>query len=201
MTDAQQETQNELLGRLELIETMMREGRRITEYWGWTQVLWGAAYLIAIGWASSSMKPQLAWPVTMIAAAVIMIVLIRTRKHAQPPTATSRAIRAIWIAVGAALFLFCFSVGISGHYEGHAFLAAVEVLLGVANFSSAMILRWRPQFVVAVIWWVAAVATCFVRAGMVIPILVIATLVGMIGFGLYLMYCERRDRRARMQHA
>src|SRR5665213_1488170 len=123
MSETQQESQNELPSRIDLIESMMREGRRHTKYWGWTQVLWGTAYLIAIGWAHWLQRPDLAWPVTMIAAAVITIVVSSTRKRVQPPTTTSRSIRAIWIAVGTALFLFCFSVGSSGHFEGHSFLA------------------------------------------------------------------------------
>ena len=36
---------------------------------------------------------------------------------------------------------------------------------------------------------------------LVMPILVFDTLVGFLGFGLYLMYRERRDRRLRVQHA
>ncbi len=192
-----QESQNELLSRIDLIESMVLEGRRKFEYWGWSQVLWGSAYLIAIGWAYWSGSPNVAWPVTMIAAAVIMIVVSSRKKRVLPATASSRSIRAIWTVVGSALFLFCFSVGISGHFESHTFLAAVEVLLGVANLASAMILRWRTQLVVGIVWWVAAVATCFVRLAWVLPILVAATLICMIGFGLYLMYCDRRDRRRR----
>ena len=41
----------ELKDRLNLIETMIAEGRRTTESWGWTFVLWGVAYYIAIAWA------------------------------------------------------------------------------------------------------------------------------------------------------
>ncbi len=199
MNEIQNESQNELLSRIDLIETMMREGRRTIEYWGWTQVLWGAAYLIAIGWAQSTYRPQLAWPVTMIVAAIITIVVSSTKKRVHPATTTSRSIRAIWIAVGTALFLFCFPVALSGHFELHSFITAVEVLLGVANFSSALILRWRVQLIVGLIWWAAAVVTCFVPAAWVIPILAAATLIGMIGFGLYLMVRERLDRRRRAQ--
>ena len=197
MIEQRNEMQSELLSRIDLIEAMVQEGRRKFEYWGWSQVLWGSAYLIAIGWMHWSQSPNLAWPVTMIAAAVIMIVVSSRKKRVLPATAASRSVRAIWIAVGTALFLFCFSVGISGHFESHTFLAAVEILLGVANLSSGLILRWRMQLMVGIVWWVAAVATCFVRLAWVLPILVAATLICMIGFGLYLMYCDRRDRRRR----
>ena len=35
--------QQDLNDRLTLIETMIAEGRRSTESWGWTFVLWGVA--------------------------------------------------------------------------------------------------------------------------------------------------------------
>jgi hypothetical protein len=38
--------------RLRLIESMMASGRKSTEYWGWSFLLWGIAYLIAVAWAS-----------------------------------------------------------------------------------------------------------------------------------------------------
>ena len=36
--------EQELKDRLSLIESMIAEGRRTTESWGWTFVLWGVAY-------------------------------------------------------------------------------------------------------------------------------------------------------------
>ena len=33
--------------RIMLIENMMLEGRKTTEYWGWNFALWGIAYLVA----------------------------------------------------------------------------------------------------------------------------------------------------------
>ena len=42
----------ELSERLDLIQSMIAEGRRSTESWGWVFLLWGVAYSIAIGWAS-----------------------------------------------------------------------------------------------------------------------------------------------------
>lgn len=196
MTESQQQLQTELLTRLDLMEAVVREGRRINEYWGWAHLLWGAAYLIAIGWFTWGPYPGFAWPVTMVAAAVITIAVSISKKRAHPQTTVGRSLGAIWAAVGTAIFLYCFSAAISGHNEPHAFLATVEVLLGVANFASAAVLRWRVQFLVALVWWVSAVTTCFVAAAMIVPVLVAATLIGMIGFGLYLMYCERRDRRS-----
>ena len=44
--------EQDLKDRLSLIETMIAEGRRTTESWGWTFVLWGVAYYVAIAWSS-----------------------------------------------------------------------------------------------------------------------------------------------------
>ena len=195
------ETQQELLTRFELVEMMVKEGRRSTEYWGWTFVLWGTAYLIAIGWTYASHRSDIAWPVTMIAAVVLTIVLAARKKRAKPQTPVSRAIGSIWTAVGTAIFIFSFAAAISGHAEMHVYMAAIEILLGVANCAVSMTLRWRGQFAIALLWWISAVVTLFVNSQWITPILVIDTLIGFLGFGLYLMYRERRDRRLRVQHA
>ncbi len=200
MNEAQQETRADLISRIELIETMMQEGRRRIEYWGWSQVLWGTAYLIAISWSQWLGHSEIAWPVTMIAATVVMIVVSSNKRRTEPSTAITRSLRAIWIGAGSALFLFCFAAASSGHSEAHTFVAAVETVLGIANFSSAMILRWRTQYLIAAIWWVSAVVTCFVRIGLIMPIFIAAILIGMIGFGLFLMYSQRRDSGVSVQH-
>ena len=201
MSEIQSESQAELLSRIDLIEAMVQEGRRKFEYWGWTQVLWGAAYLIAIGWVYWAANPAFAWPVTMITASVITLVVISRRKCAQPRTASSRAVGAIWTAVGTALFLYCFALGFGGHAEIHSYIAAIEILLGVANVSGGIVLRWRAPLIVGIVWWAAAVATAFVPSAWVILILVAATLFCMIGFGLYLMVRERRERQRSALHA
>jgi hypothetical protein len=200
--NAEQETQhdrNDLLNRIDMMETLVQEGRRSTEHWGWCFLLWGAAYLIAMVWSYGSQRPDVAWPVTMIVAAGIFIV-IGSRRKTNPRTKNSRAIGGTWTAVGCALFIYGFSASVSGHAEIHSFFAAIEALLGVANFSSAAILRWRTQFAVAIAWWAAAIASCFVNATMVLPVFVAATLVGMIGFGLYLMYREHHPHSTAVQH-
>jgi hypothetical protein len=197
----EQETQEELLSRFELVEMMVKEGRRSTEYWGWTFVLWGAAYLIAIAWSYWFRQPNVAWPVTMITAAVLTVVVAARKKRAKPQTPVSRATGGIWTAVGIAIFIFCFAVGLSGHAEMHTYIATIEILLGVANCAVSVVLRWRAQFFIALLWWISAVATCYVGSQWIMPILVVDTLIGLLGFGLYLMYRERRDRRLRVQHA
>jgi hypothetical protein len=93
----------ELKDRLNLIETMIAEGRRTTESWGWTFVLWGVAYYIAIAWATWG-HSTLAWPVTMIAAGVLTGILSSRNAGKRPETTVGRAMMAIWLAMGISTF-------------------------------------------------------------------------------------------------
>jgi hypothetical protein len=199
--------EREIGERIALIESMMREGRRRTEYWGWNFLLWGVAYLIAIGWSSFFPAGRaLAWPVTMTLAALLTIGIARRRMHNQPRTEKSRGIQAIWTAVGSGIFVFAFPVAFSGHFQAQSFMAAIETLLGVAYVGSGLTLRWTTQIVVGALWWVAAIASCFVRTENGVGIIFLAaTFVCMIGFGIYLMIRESRvkahARAAGVQHA
>ena len=198
----EQETQEELLTRFELVEMMVKEGRRSTEYWGWTFVLWGTAYLIAIGWTYWSHRPDIAWPVTMIAARVLTIVVATRKKRARPRTPVSRAISGIWTGRRHShlYFLFCSRserTCRNTHLHGHSGDPAGGCQLRHQHGASLA----RPILDCASLVGISAVATCFVAMRLVMPILVFDTLVGFLGFGLYLMYRERRDRRLRVQHA
>ncbi len=44
--------ERELTERIALIESMMQEGRKSTEEWGWNFLLWGIAYFVAVAWSS-----------------------------------------------------------------------------------------------------------------------------------------------------
>ncbi|MDQ2834091.1 MAG: hypothetical protein M3Y50_10170 [Acidobacteriota bacterium] len=192
MTD--QTNMQEWQERFEVIESMMLQGRRTTEYWGWSFVLWGTAYLVATAWSSFSHMPNVAWPVTMTLAGVATIVIAKRKTRGRPATILGRAMLAVWTSVGAALFVFSFATMWSGHWELHTNMAAIECLLGVANMAGGIILRWRAQAFVGIFWWIAAVATCLVPAAQVGWIFLAGTLFGMIGFGLYLMVLESRAR-------
>ena len=190
----EQPNRQEWQERVELIEKMMLEARRTTEYWGWNFVLWGTAYLVAIAWASTTQSPNAAWPVTMIVAGVATVMIAKRKNRNKPSTVLGRAMMAIWTSMGVALFILCFSTAFTGHWEAHASVAAIETLLGAANMASGILLRWRVQAFVGILWWTAAIATCLVPATEIGPIFIAITAVGMIGFGLYLMILESRTR-------
>jgi hypothetical protein len=189
--------EREIGERIALIESMMRAGRKSTEYWGWNFFLWGIAYLVAVAW--SSFLPRaggslLAWPVTMIFAVLLTIGIARRRMRNQPRTEKSRGIQAIWMAVGWGIFVFAFPVAYTGHFQAQSFMAAIEVMLGIAHVGSGIFLRWPTQIVVGALWWIAAIASCFVSGNGIAYVFLAATFVCNIGFGIYLMMRERRDK-------
>jgi hypothetical protein len=199
---------HELTERIVLIESMMRAGRKSTEYWGWNFLLWGIAYFVAVAW--SSLLPEaggrwLAWPVTMIFAVLLTIGIARRRTRNKPRSEKSRALQAIWTAMGLGIFVFAFPVAWSGHFQAQSFMAAIEVMLGIAHVGSGIFLRWQTQIVVGALWWAAAIASCLVSGNGVAYVFLAATLVCNIGFGIYLMIRESRDkalaRAAGVQHA
>ena len=200
--------EREIGERIALIESMMRSGRRSTEYWGWNFLLWGIAYVVAVAW--SNLLPHaggsgVAWLVTMIFASLLTVMIARRRGRHQPHTDRDRSLMAIWTSVGCGIFVFAVPVAATHHLESHAFIAAIEVLLGVAHVASGITLRWPTQVAVGGVWWVAAIASCFVSEGGTAVIFLTATLICNIGFGIYLMIRESRDKaRAQagaVQHA
>jgi hypothetical protein len=197
----------ELSERIVLIESMMREGRRRTEYWGWNFLLWGVAYIVAVAWSSFlNSGRMLAWPVTMFAAAGFTLAIGRKRMRHEPKTERSRALGSIWMAMGCGIFVFAFPAAYSGHIEAHSFMAAIEAMLGIAHVAAGATLRWTAQIVVGTVWWAAAIASCIVPTANDVAIaFLVGVLVCNIGFGIYLMIRESRDkaraRGAEVQHA
>jgi hypothetical protein len=187
--------EQELKDRLSLIEDMIAQGRRTTESWGWTFVLWGVAYYVAIAWATWG-HSALAWPVTMIAAGVLTGVLASRRASKSPETTIGRAMMAIWLGMGISTFLVMMSLGISGRLELHIAIAVVGAMLGAANATSSIILKWKMQFVCAVVWWTAMVASLFGTENQAGIEFLVAIFFCQIVFGIYGMVCESRKRSA-----
>lgn len=186
--------ETELKDRLKLIETMIAEGRRTTESWGWTFVLWGVAYYVAILWTAIGHSVA-AWPVTMIAACVLTGVLASVRKRSQPDTKTGHAIGAIWASVGISMFMLFVPLGISGRIDQHIMIAGVGAMLGTANAASSMILKWKMQFACAIVWWGLTVFACFGKGNALTIAFLAALFFCQIFFGIYAMICESRRRR------
>ena len=190
----------DLAERLNLIESMIAEGRRTTKNWGWTFVLWGVAYYVAIGWAALG-HPALAWPVTMSTAGVITGMVASRREHNKTSTTLGRAMAGIWISLGVSISLLMMSLTWSRHVDSFASVAIVCAMLGMANATSSIILRWKVQFACALVWWASAVAACFVSDSVCTTIFLVAIFLCQIVFGIYGMLAVSRQHKQGAAHA
>ena len=190
-------TEQELKDRLSLIESMIAEGRRNTERWGWTFVLWGVAYYVAMAWSAWGHSVW-AWPVTALIAVIVTVVVASLKAGNHPGTTLGRAIGSIWIALGISMFLLFLALGVSGRLtDQHLFVAVMSAILGLANGASALILRWKIQFACAVVWWVVAVATCFASNAQSTILFLVAIFLCQVGFGIYSHIAEAQQRKRR----
>jgi hypothetical protein len=187
------ETQ-ELKDRLALIEQMMKAGRRSTESWGWTFLLWGLAYYVAIGWSALGAAAY-AWPVTMVATCVLMGLILSRRDH-KPNTTMNRAVIGIWIALGLTMMTLMPALAISGRFaDARGSIAVVCALLGMANGASGILLKWRLQQASAVTWWAASMTVCFVSEMQALVVFMAAIFICQIVFGVACMIAEARAKK------
>lgn len=198
-------TEQELKDRLILIENMIAEGRRTTESWGWVFVLWGVAYYAAIAWSAWGQSAW-AWPVTMVAAAIVTLVIASLKAGKHPETTLGRAIGSIWIALGVSMLLLFLALGLSGRLDQRVFIPVVSAILGMANGASGLLLRWKIQFACAIVWWAAAVASCFGTEVWSMIVFLVAIFLCQIVFGLYGLIADvqkhkRRQTQDRPAHA
>lgn len=195
-------TRDDLLQRVALMETMIAEGRKSTAHFGWIFVMWGMIYFVAMGWVVLLPFKEWAWPVCVTVGVLVGIVRVR-RKHADGTgeNLRSRSIEAVWQAMCVAIILYVIAAGASGHGNQSAYYAAVLFFVGLAHGISARILRWGAQGLVAFLWWGCGIAMFFFRTrNEVLSIFLVAAFFGMILFGLYAMWLERRRAAALEQH-
>lgn len=191
----------DLKERLALIEAMIAEGRQRTESWGWTFLLWGGAYFIAIVWAGwgnsfsvwgDGKSHPLAWPVSMICAFFATFLIGSRKGRNQPNTTIGRAVFSIWISVGTSMLILFPALAISGRLDRHSFVALVAAMLAAANSASGIMLRWKAQFGCAVVWWITSAAACFGSTSQLTVVFLAAIFVCQILFGTYVMILESR---------
>jgi hypothetical protein len=190
----------DLVERVRLIESMMAEGRRKTENWGWSFVLWGVAYYAAMAWATLG-KSNLAWPVTMVAAALITAIGASRMAKGQPETTLSRAVGGVWRAMGISISVLLFSLSFAGRYEAHVFVAAFAAMLGMANLASAIVLRWTAQYACAVVWLACTVIASFGSDLATTAAILVTIFLCQIVFGIYAMTRDLRRRQSGAAHA
>jgi len=187
-------TEQELKDRLSLIESMIAEGRRNTESWGWTFVLWGVVYYLAIAWSAWGHSVW-AWPAIISIAVIVTVVVASLKAGNHPETTLGRAIGSIWLALGISMFLLFLALGLSGRLADQPlFVAVISAILGMANGASGLILRWKVQLACAVVWWVAAVAMCFGTDAQSTMVFLVAIFLCQIVFGIYGVNSESKRR-------
>lgn len=188
----------DLRERFDLIEKMVAEGRRTTESWGWTYVLWGVVLYVAFAW-SAAKQSAWAWPTTALIGVVATILIASAKKGGHPPTTLGRAVGSIWAALAVTMFVLFGGLAATGRLsDPHLFAAALCAILGLANGASGLILRWKAQLVCAAMWWAAAVAACFGTGDQSVIVLLAAIFLGQIVFGIYGMISEARARKRRV---
>jgi hypothetical protein len=187
----------ELTERLNLIESMISEGRRSTESWGWTFVLWGVAYYVAFFWGSWGHFAY-AWPVTVIAAALLTMVGLWRRGNRGSNTTLGRAIGATWCAMGISMFILFDALSFAGHLnDPRIFVAVASAMLGTSNAACSIMLKWKAEFACALVWWAAAVVASFGTPSQGVDAFLAAIFLCQIVFGIYAMILEARRRTLR----
>jgi hypothetical protein len=185
----------ELAERLRLIESMMAEGRRACESWGWTFVLWGVAYYIAFFWSAWGHFAY-AWPVTVIPAGILTAAGFMRKDCTHPNTTMGRAIGSIWITTGLSMFILFDALGFSGHMtDARIFLAAAPAMLGLANIACGLMLKWKAELACGLAWWTASVVACFGSPSLAINAFLVAIFLCQIVFGVYAMILESQRRK------
>ena len=189
--------EQELKDRLSLIESMIAEGRRHTESWGWTFVLWGVAFYLALAWSAWN-RSAWAWPVTVSIAVIVTVVVASLKADGHSGTTLGRAIGSIWIALGISMFLLFLALGLSGRLtDQHLFVAVISAILGMANGASGLILHWKVQLACAAVWWAAAVASCFGTDAESMIVFLVAVFLCQIVFGIYGTIAAAQERQPR----
>ena len=195
-----EDTNSELKVRLELIESMLAASRRQTESWGWTFLLWGIAYYVAIA-VYQLTHAWWAWPVTMISAGVLTFLISMRITRSKPGTTMGRVMCAIWISLGVSMFVLLISLAQNHMLHARSSIAIVCTLLGMANAISGMTLKWTMQIACAVVWWLAAVVVCFSNEMQSFVVFLAAIFICQIVFGIYAMICDAKRRNAGNSHA
>jgi hypothetical protein len=133
----------------------------------------------------------------MTVGGVLTSVLAARVRGNQPGTTVGRAMMAIWTCMGISLFILMMSLGITGRLELHLGAAIVAAMLGTANATSSIILKWKMQFASAVVWWAAMVAALFTSEFATGIVFLVAIFFCQIVFGIYCMISESRRHKAR----
>jgi len=193
-------TRDDLLQRIELMECMIAEGRQSTMRCGWIFVLWGLVDLTAWSWQhflpNSHFAGPWAWPICLVAGAILTVAGVALQKGRVTAYGSMqcRNIGVLWSMMGVALAIYVACAMVRHLTWQYSYIAALLIIVGLTHAISAMLLRWPVQGVVAAIWWAGAVAAFCARSQKDVQLIMLLEMcLGMIAFGLYAMWLERRN--------
>jgi hypothetical protein len=200
-------TRDDLVQRVALMEEMIAEGRRSTIRFGWIFVLWGLIDLAPIAWQlvvpNSRWVMNWCWPIAIACGVAIQFLVMAILRRRSGVVCSSnmrgRSISAVWAMMGLTAMLYFAGAMISHKTWQISFIAAMLMFVGMAHGTSALILRWRAQGLVACVWWIGGIALFYLSDRYWLQIFVGEMCFGMIGFGLYAMWLERRNAAAEGQ--
>jgi hypothetical protein len=199
MTNMEREdgtTRDDLVQRVALMEAMIAEGRQTTVRFGWIFLLWGLIDLVGVGWGELQPDFRWVWPITISAGFVLQFIILALRRKGGYRCGGSmrgRSVAAVWRMMGLTVLLYVVAA-IVQHKAGQiSYIAAILMFVGMAHAISAVILRWWAQGLVAGVWLAGGVATFFVPRSYVLGVFIAEMCLGMVLFGLYAMWLERRS--------
>ncbi|MGD0345120.1 MAG: hypothetical protein ABSA85_00100 [Terracidiphilus sp.] len=191
-------SREEIVQRIELMESMVAEGRRFTARCGWIFVLWGVVDLAAMSWRyfqpDSRWVGAWAWPICLVAGAALTLLgrALQGRRQNCVRGLRCRSVEAVWAMMGISLAIYVAGAMVRHLTWQYSYVAGLLIIIGMAHAISAVILRWRVQGLVAAVWWAGAIAAFCVRSNAGVQrIMFVEMVFGMILFGLYAMALER----------
>ena len=188
-------TQGEIEARIRLIESLVDESRQTTERWGWVFLLWGIGPLFAMVWEARWRHGEWAWTVTIPACVLLngLGVWFR-RRDGEARTTAIRSIGAVWTCAGATVLLIGFGPFVFHTLDIRFLYVGVFALTAAAHGASSIILRWKAQFLAALVWWISTTLALAAPVTQLPMIAACALLLGNVSFGGWLAYSEWRRR-------
>ena len=152
---------------LHIIHDMIQQARANLRDDGFFYLLWGWAVLIGavvhylLLALTTFMHPYLVWPVLILGAMIITLVVFRKR-HGQATNKThlERLIGQVWLGMGAAIF-FVIALGILGKMTFTQVYPILIMLYGLATFAAGAVLKYRPLMIGGAICWPLALVASF----------------------------------------
>ncbi len=128
--------------------------------------------------------------VTGICIIVNGAVLAARKRREDARTTAMRSVGAIWRAVGVTVLLLALGAAVSGALDLRSLSVALFALAAVAHGTSTLILRWLPQSLAAIVWWMALMGAFVVPANRLHVLAAAALLLGNVAFGAWLTWRE-----------